>query len=424
MPGPQSTAFFILLMLIFGALIVWLIAAKHIVFRVLAACLAFIPAVTFGVAAVNKYYDYYQTWNSAISDFTGSGVPATAAVAGQAGASGAAAGITSVLGSAIYTQLAAQQGYTLQVTVRGRLSGISRQVLIFLPPQYFQPAYRDYKFPAIELLHGFPGTPADWLTAMGITQIYGQLLATHHAKPTVLVIPDANGARGVSLQCLNQVGGPQDATYLAQDLPAYLQQELRIWPGRTWGVAGFSEGGYCAANMGIQYGSTFAAAGVMSGYFAPMQNQFPTGQVSPFGNDKTLARVNTPMKELLAVQPGAQVAQYWIGAGAGSPVDVRAAGLFHQVVSLRQPGAPLMIVSGGHQMATWRQLAGPMLSWMTQQLAAEVDAAMARAAKAEARHQAPGGLAPSWPAAKLPPPGATPFPATHRGLPAPKPSKA
>ena len=32
------------------------------VLRIIAACLAFIPAMAFGVAAVNKYYDYYQTW--------------------------------------------------------------------------------------------------------------------------------------------------------------------------------------------------------------------------------------------------------------------------------------------------------------------------------------------------------------------------
>jgi hypothetical protein len=35
--------------------------ARQVAFRVLAACLAFVPAMLFGVAAVNKYYDYYQT---------------------------------------------------------------------------------------------------------------------------------------------------------------------------------------------------------------------------------------------------------------------------------------------------------------------------------------------------------------------------
>lgn len=421
MPGPQSTAFFILLMVVFGALISWLVLAKHIVFRVLAACLAFVPAVTFGVAAVNKYYDYYQTWNSAISDFSGSGLPATAVVASGRNGS-AASGISTVLNNAIYTQLAAQQGYTLQVTVPGKLSGISRTVLVFLPPQYFQPAYKDYRFPAIELLHGFPGAPGDWLTAMGASQIYDQLLASRQAKPAVLVIPDANGARGVSLQCLNQVGGPQDATYLAQDLPAYLQNVLRIWPGRTWGVAGYSEGGYCAANMGVQYGSTFYAAGVMSGYFAPMKNQFPSGLVNPFGKSKALTVLNTPMRALLTVRPGVPVSQFWIGAGQKSLGDVRAAELFRQIASFRQPGAPLYIVPGGHTMYAWRLMVGPMLSWMTQQLSTQVDFAQARVAKLGTRHPA-GAPAPA-PASntKLPPLGGSPFPSKPGKSPTPRPS--
>jgi hypothetical protein len=69
---PQSTGFFLVLIGVFAALVWWLVVAKQLVFRVLAACLAFIPAMLFGVAAVNKYYDYYQNWNSAISDMTNS----------------------------------------------------------------------------------------------------------------------------------------------------------------------------------------------------------------------------------------------------------------------------------------------------------------------------------------------------------------
>ena len=60
------------MMVIFGALMWWLVVAKQLVFRILAACLAFIPAMVFGVAAVNKYYDYYQNWNAAFSDLSGS----------------------------------------------------------------------------------------------------------------------------------------------------------------------------------------------------------------------------------------------------------------------------------------------------------------------------------------------------------------
>ena len=70
---PQSTGLFLVLIVVFCALLYWLAVTRQTVFRVLAACLAFIPAMLFGVAAVNKYYDYYQTWVPAAADLGGQG---------------------------------------------------------------------------------------------------------------------------------------------------------------------------------------------------------------------------------------------------------------------------------------------------------------------------------------------------------------
>ena len=43
-----------------------IMAGRRIIFRVLAACLAFMIAMVFGILAVNRYYDYYQTWGTGI----------------------------------------------------------------------------------------------------------------------------------------------------------------------------------------------------------------------------------------------------------------------------------------------------------------------------------------------------------------------
>jgi hypothetical protein len=47
---PQGTGLFLLLMVIFAALIFWLAVAKQVVFKVLAECRAFVPAMAFGIA--------------------------------------------------------------------------------------------------------------------------------------------------------------------------------------------------------------------------------------------------------------------------------------------------------------------------------------------------------------------------------------
>jgi enterochelin esterase-like enzyme len=361
----------LVLVVVFAALMWWLVKAKHVVFRVLAACLAFLPAMAFGVAAVNKYYDYYQTWSAAYSDFfqnsQGSQLPAAAA--------GASAKFSSFLGKQIDQSVAAQDGYTVHLTMHGQLSDITRTVYVYLPPQYFQSAYHDYRFPVIELLHGFPGSPADWITVVGVTTMMQSLVSSGQAKPAVLVMPDVNGPRGFSLQCLNQFHGPEDATFLARDLPAGIAQSLRVQPpGPAWGIAGYSEGGFCAANLGLQYGSEYGYSGVLSGYFAPLDNQVgnPPKPVNPFGGDMLAERENTPDDLITALPPGSRVPQFWIGVGSADRSDLKSAEVFEQLVQTRQPGVTLKIVpGGGHSMYTWRVLMPPLLEWMTPRLALE-----------------------------------------------------
>jgi enterochelin esterase-like enzyme len=398
---PQSTVFFLLLIVVFGALLWWLAVAKQLVFRVLAACLAFVPAMMFGVAAVNKYYDYYQNWNAAIADVTdqNAGVQAPE-LPDHARAVGVR--FTKFMGEPIDISLAAQVGFTVRVMVHGTASGITRPVYVYLPPQYFQSAYQHYRFPAIELIHGFPGLPQDWITVMGVNTILLNLLQEHRAKPVVLVMPNANGGLRISLQCLNQVRGPQDATYLAKDLPTRIAQMFRVQqPGPGWGIAGYSEGGFCAANLGLKFGSRFSYAGVLSGYFKPSNNLFgnPPRYVSPFGGNKRLQRANTPLDLLESLPVGAPVPEFWLGAGAADAADVKNAEVFEQLLRIRQPGVTLKLVpGGGHTAFTWRALLPPMLEWMTPGLAANSakgknrvtvhSAKKGRSARAHHRHKA------------------------------------
>jgi enterochelin esterase-like enzyme len=206
-----------------------------------------------------------------------------------------------------------------------------------------------------------------------VTHAFDRLLAAGHAQTAVLVMPDANGGDRISLQCLNQAGGPQDLTYLAVDLPAQIAHLLRVsQPGRAWGVAGYSEGGFCAANMALRYPHAYGFAGVLSGYFAPLDNQ-PTGSgllVSPFGGDSRLREQNTPSDELLNLPAVMVLPRFWLGAGAADGQDVASAEQFWQELRPRQPDAPLTLTPGsGHTMTTWRAQVPSMLSWMTPRLA-------------------------------------------------------
>jgi enterochelin esterase-like enzyme len=366
---PQSTALFILLMVVFCALLAFVAVARQAAVRVLAASLAFVPAMLFGVAAVNKYYDYYQTWGSVAADLSAQGINSVP----QIPASASGQQLAKILGKVTGGKAAAREGETVRLTVTGHYSRLTRTVLVYLPPQYFQPGYARRRFPAIELITGFPGQPQDWINVVGITQTYLTLLHDGVVKPAVLVMPNANGGPRVSLQCLNVRQGPQDATFMGVDLPNAMSHALRVVPsGRAWGIAGYSEGGYCAANLALLYPDRYGYSGVLSGYFVPLTDQFgtPLRKVNPFGRDERARGRNTPLDRLRALPLSVQIPLFWLGAGSANREDVHAALAFQQVVVTRQPDVTLDMEPGGtHDMATWRALVPPMLEWMTPRLA-------------------------------------------------------
>jgi enterochelin esterase-like enzyme len=361
---------FVLLIVMFGALVWRIMVGRRVVLRVTAACLAFATAMVFGVLAVNRYYDYYQTWTAMMADLTQQGVGAASAVPQVKLEPGVQSGTLD--GNRGYLEQAQRQGYLLRLTVTGQHSRITRAVYVYLPPQYFQPAYQAYRFPAIELIHGQPGEPQDWITVAGVTQTFGAMLEDKLARPAVLVMPDANGGRAISLQCLNQAGGPQDLTYLAVDLPTQLARTLRVAPpGAGWGVAGYSEGGFCAANMALRYPHRYGFAGVLSGYFKPEENSLVAGHlVSPFGGNSRLRDQNTPLDEIRALPAAAVIPGFWLGVGTADGQAVADTEAFVRDLRLRQPDAVLTLTpGGGHTMTTWRAEIPLMLTWMTQGLA-------------------------------------------------------
>jgi S-formylglutathione hydrolase FrmB len=183
---------------------------------------------------------------------------------------------------------------------------------------------------------------------------------------------------------------------VGKEVPDWVTRNLRVMPsGTSWGIAGYSEGGYCAANIGLQYASRFGYVGSMSGYFAPSNSQVPAAGQSGgtpvnipdvFARYPRLAQLNTPYKYVQRVPLGVQVPYFWLAAGGDDPWYLRQAETFRQYSMLRVPEIPLMIVKGGgHSASVWRAALGPMLEWMTPKLtssAAQVQEDVARRERA------------------------------------------
>src|SRR5207245_790514 len=126
-----------LLIAAFGGLAYVLARPGHVALRVGAAAMAFAVSSVFGMALVNKFYDYYQTWTDLYNDMAGKS-PGEAALPPSGGKSLAIGGNRS------------KDGLLAQTVLSGAKSGISRQALVYLPPQYFQGPYTYAKFPVME----------------------------------------------------------------------------------------------------------------------------------------------------------------------------------------------------------------------------------------------------------------------------------
>lgn len=370
---PQSTAFFLLLMTVFGGMVLCAVLAKQPVFRLLAASLAFIPAMLFGVAAVNKYYSYYETWGAVVADFTNRGVQNIPQV--PAVGAGSAQAFDRLLGSDINIPQASKSGAEIGLSVHGAASRIVRGVIVYLPPQYFQKEYAAYRFPVIELIHGQPGEPQDWLAALNVQTTLQDLVLAHQANPVVLVMPDVNGGRRQSLQCLNQVGGAADETFVAADVPDFVAARIRVQPpGQAWGIAGYSEGGYCAANLALRHPRRYGFAGVLSGYFQPTADRIivkhALTHVDPFRNNPVLRLQNSPSDILRRLPVGSAIPEFWVGAALGSSADVATASAFVAELRPMDPATPLVLTRDGrHNGVAWRAMIPAVLRWMTTRLA-------------------------------------------------------
>jgi enterochelin esterase-like enzyme len=352
---------FALLLLCFTVALIWLVRTQAVALKLVAGVMAFPPAMLFGIALVNHFYGYYETWDDAWRDLTNQ-APASVAPVPDLGNR-----LDRVLGEAVRKRQARKNGFALETTLTGRQSRISRQGVIYLPPQYFQRPYAGRRFPAIELIHGSPGTPGDYEGRLKISGMLRSLIAAHRARPVVLVIPDANGGLDRSTQCLNAVGGEQDETYLAVDVPDTVSNRLRVVPpGPGWGIAGFSEGGFCAANLALRHPDRYGVAATLSGYFEPMRiNRMPQ-PIDPFAGNSALRDANSPLKVLTRSVPLDRLPRFWVMTGNGVQTDLMQAQAFVDLIKQYEPGAPLFVVKGGlHNYGAWREGFPRMLEWAT-----------------------------------------------------------
>ncbi|MHB9859985.1 alpha/beta hydrolase [Streptomyces sp. YIM S03343] len=318
-----------------------------------------------GIAA-NQTFGFYASWADLLGQETAQGVVVEHRTHGAMG------GPLQVVGTAPPPGVPAARpkvaGQVQKVAIVGRTSHIATPAYVYLPPEYFQPAYRGRTFPAAVVLTGYPGTARALVDKLRYPRTALKLAKDGRMQPMILVMMRPTVAPPRDTECVDVPGGPQTESFFAKDLPEAVWAHYRV--GRTpgsWGVIGDSTGGYCALKLAMHHPDSYAAAVGLSPYYkAPLDPT--TGDL--FGGDKRL-RDRADLWWCLKHLPAPDTSLLVTSSKAGE-TNYRATLKF--VDQVRAKGltgiASIILDSGGHNFNTWRREIPAALQWVSGKLSA------------------------------------------------------
>ena len=243
------------------------------------------------------------------------------------------------------------------------LGGRRQPVDVYLPPGYGTSP--DRRYPVIYLLHGVPGRPGAFLDTVRLGVVEDELVALHKVPPAILVMPFGSTSSFTDEEWANGVRPKSNwETFVARDLVRAVDARYRTIPrGSARALAGLSEGGYGALNIGLHHPGEFAVLESWSGY----QRADPIRSI--FGADRAALRWNSPSLTLDAVAAKLRRAHtfIWFYSGTGDHF-VRQNTAF--AAELRRERIPYhyFVVHGGHNWGIWRGNAARALIAMSRRL--------------------------------------------------------
>ncbi|HEX6762461.1 MAG TPA: alpha/beta hydrolase-fold protein [Gaiellaceae bacterium] len=229
------------------------------------------------------------------------------------------------------------------------LGGRRQPVDVFLPPGYAAHPHRRYG--VMYLLHGVPGRPGAFLQTVRMGVVEDELVALHRARPLILVMPFGSTGSFTDKEWANGIGkGEGWATFVWRDVVRAVDRRYRTIRSPRWRVlAGLSEGGYGALNIGLQHPREFGVLESWSGYALadPIR--------SIFGNRRALLQANSPLDTLAASARTLRRSHVFLWFYSGSDDHFRTQNAaFASALAAAHVPHRFRLVRGGHNWALWR----------------------------------------------------------------------
>ncbi|KDN16606.1 alpha/beta hydrolase [Amycolatopsis rifamycinica] len=253
------------------------------------------------------------------------------------------------------------KGTVVHMKVTGRRTKLTRDVTVYLPPQYFDPAYKSLKFPAIEWIPNYPSGPEVVTDGYKLPDQLDAAIAKRALPPVVVIMPDPTGVPkiGHDTECVDEVNGTANDTYLTADLREWALQKLGVAADRkAWTFAGWSSGGYCAMNLVTRHPQWYGQAVSVSGYDraqmdAETENLYKGRQdVDDANNVGITVRLHPSPVDILAI---------W---GENEKFESAAAELIRGGVRPPVRFQSWKVPDAGHNMNTFKSQIPEILTWI------------------------------------------------------------
>ncbi|MCG3752609.1 esterase family protein [Amycolatopsis sp. Poz14] len=254
-------------------------------------------------------------------------------------------------------------GALTQVTVPARRSGFgtSRKAYVYLPPAYFAP--NRPLLPVLVLLHGQPGAPRDWVAGGRLAQRMDRVAAARHGLAPIVVMPDSTGSLLGNPLCLDSRLGNAE-TYLARDVPEWIDRHLQVDPDRRhWAVGGFSYGGTCALQLALRRPATFPTFLDLSGQREPTLGDRESTVREAFDGDAARFRAVNPL-DLLASRRFPHTAGFLAVGSSDTEFGPQQKAVFE---ACRRNGLDVSFAEtpGAHDWTAWAGGLERALPWLT-----------------------------------------------------------
>jgi enterochelin esterase-like enzyme len=257
---------------------------------------------------------------------------ALAAALAPSGATRASAAASGVLPSTFSRIAVGPVGGTIwQGVIPGARVARPRPSLIYLPPG----VDRHRRYPVVYLLHGIRGAPYSFPGGLRLTAVADHLIASHHTRPFIAVMPPAGSWEN----------------YVVQSVVRYADRTLPTIPrpqGRT--IAGLSAGGYGAVDIALRHPGVYGTVEAWSGYFTAPHD----GSLAHASARALAAHDPSVLAQNQARSLRAAAVRFYLTAGTQDREAHAPTLLFARELMRLGLRPTLVITPGGHTTSSWR----------------------------------------------------------------------